>query len=61
MDGLEFKLLRIRCGLTQHQLAKLAGLWQGRISDFEKGVLPVPDQIVEILQQELAASGAAAR
>lgn len=46
---LNIKELRVQRGLKQHQLAKLIGVGQGRISDYESGKkLPGPGRLPTI-------------
>src|SRR4051812_21425581 len=40
-------------GLTQIELAGLLGVSQGRISKIEKGLLPVPDDLLDLIADAL--------
>ena len=52
MDGLELKILRIRAGLTQYDLAQEAGIHPSRLSEMETGKRPVTDAVTDALDKE---------
>ena len=56
MDLLEFKIKRIRVGLTQYQLAGKAGIHPSRLSEMETGKRPISDAVIGVLDQELIES-----
>ena len=49
MDGLEIKVMRIRLGWTQWDLAKKVGVHPARISEMERGRRESTEAVVEAL------------
>ena len=54
MDGLELKILRIRTGLTQDDLAQGAGIHPSRLSEMETGKRPVTEAVTGALDKEVS-------
>ena len=54
MDGLELKIRRIRAQLTQHELAREAGIHPSRLSEMETGKRPIADAVIDALERQLA-------
>ena len=52
MDGLELKILRIRAGLTQYDLAQEASIHSSRLSEMETGKRPVTEAVTDVLDKE---------
>lgn len=49
MDGKHLRELRYRAGLTQAQVAKVLGVPQQFVSQFERGIRPFPEKHTEKL------------
>lgn len=54
MTPLDLKVRRVRVGLTQYELARKCGLHPARLSEMEAGKRPIPDLVIEVLDQQLA-------
>ena len=54
MDALQLKISRIRLGLNQWELAKMAGISHQRISEMELCQRPIAECVVHALDRALA-------
>ena len=57
MDGLDLRLMRVRAGITQYELAKRSGIHPARISEMERGQRPITDVVVDALSHEMSGAG----
>ena len=57
MDGLDLKLMRVRAGITQYELAKRSGIHPARISEMERGQRPITEAVVDALSHEMSGVG----
>ena len=53
MEGFEITKARRQVGVDQRQLAHSLGLSPQRLSDIERGYIPVPDEFQTLLQNAL--------
>ena len=58
MEPIELKILRIRAGMTQYELAEKSGVHPSRVSEMETGKRPIGAAVLEVLDRELAEAGA---
>ena len=57
MDGLDLRLMRVRAGITQYELAQRSGIHPASISEMERGQRPVSDAVVDALSHEMSGVG----
>ena len=57
MDGLDLRLMRVRAGITQYELAQRSGIHPARISEMERGQRPIIDAVVNALSHEMGGVG----
>ena len=54
MDGLDLRIMRVRAGITQYELAQRSGIHPARISETERGQRPITDAVVDALSHEMS-------
>ena len=59
MDGLDLRIMRVRAGITQYELAQRSGIHPARISETERGQRPITAAVVEALSHEMSGVGRA--
>ena len=57
MDGLDLKLMRVRAGITQYELAQRSGVHPARISEMETGKRPIIQAVFDVLSHEMSGVG----
>ena len=57
MDGLDLRLMRVRAGITQYELAQRSGIHPARISEMERGQRPITEAVVDALSHEMSGVG----
>ena len=57
MDGLSLRIMRVRAGLTQYELAQRSGIHPVRISEMERGQRPITDVVLDALSHEMSGAG----
>ena len=57
MNGLDLRLMRVRAGITQYELAQRSGIHPARISEMERGQRPITDVVVDALSHEMSGAG----
>ena len=57
MDGLDLRIMRVRAGITQYELAQRSGIHPARISETERRQRPISDAVVDALSHEMSGVG----
>ena len=57
MDGMDLRLMRVRAGITQYELAKRSGVHPARISEMERGQRLITDAVADALSHEMSGVG----
>ena len=57
MDGLDLRIMRVRAGITQYELAQRSGIHPARISEMERGQRPIIEAVVDALRHEMSGVG----